>query len=163
MEEVYLVKLSGSNPNAANAYAKISLNKLPQISEYTWYLSKTGYPFTYAKDGSRIMLHKFVWFLMTSNYHTEDLYVDHIDRDRLNATDMNLRLATAAENSYNKSNSNEFRNIKQNAVTGRFTVTISKDKVRHSIGDIPSETEAKEIYNLMATELFGDFANLHTT
>jgi hypothetical protein len=158
----YLVKLQGSNPNAKDAYAKINLKYLPEVSEYNWYLSKSGYPFAYAKNGGRIMLHKFIWFLRTGGqYHLERKYViDHINRDRLNATEQNLRLATVAENSYNKTYENEFHHIRQNAKTGDFEVTITKNKKQHRIGQIKTETEAKEIYNLMASELFGEFANL---
>lgn len=156
-----LIKLEGSNPEAAETYAIISLWRLPQVSEYKWYLSKSGYPFTYTKNGSRLMLHKFVWFLITSEYDTDNFYVDHVNRDRLNATDFNLRLATAAENSYNKSSSRELHHIKANAKNGLFEVTIHKNKKTHRIGNIATEAEAKEIYNLMAAELFGDFANLY--
>jgi hypothetical protein len=84
--------------------------------------------------------------------------VDHIDRDKFNATDTNLREATAKQNSYNKTHTNPNHNIKYNESTSNFTVSITKDKVIHKIDNIKTIDEAKNIYKLMAEELFGEFA-----
>ena len=94
---------------------------------------------------------------MCKGYWT-DLIVDHINRDKLDATDTNLREATSAENSYNKTYTNPDHNIKYKESTGTFEVKITKNKIVHKIDNISSLTEAKSIYKLMAEELFGEFA-----
>jgi hypothetical protein len=178
-KDFFYIQLTGKNPNASKSMIKISLNKANIISQYKWYLGKDNYPFTII-EGARIPLHRYVWFLNTNkwnNYIVEEhcgsvikkkLYIDHINRDKLDATDDNLRLSTPAMNSYNKtSNSNiidpitlkplHHIKLKKNG----YEIKINKNSKTHYINKIMSLEEAKEIYNMMANELFGEFAVLY--
>lgn len=176
-QNYYLIKLHGSNPNSSLCSAKVSLNKIDYVDKYKWYLGKNGYPYTYI-EGSRIPLHRYIWYInkgVWSNTCIDNktkqikkLYVDHANRDKLDATDENLRLSTPAENSYNKtSNSNildphtekPLHHIKFKK--SGYVVSIRKQTNTHKIDKIPSLEEAKNIYNMMATELFGEFAVLY--
>jgi hypothetical protein len=94
--------------------------------------------------------------------------VDHINRDKLDATDENLRISTPAENSYNKTSKNSIidpittkplHHIK--LTKSGYSVSLTKDGKTNKINKIASLEEAKEIYNMMATELFGEFAVLY--
>jgi hypothetical protein len=94
--------------------------------------------------------------------------VDHINRDKLDARDENLRLSTPAENSYNKSSNNDIidpitskplHHIK--LLRSGYSVSLTKDGKTSKIDKISSLEEAKEIYNMMAQELFGEFAVLY--
>lgn len=171
------IELHGANPDIKNLnlQAIVSANKKTQIEKYKWYLGKDNYPFAYIK-GARVPLHRYIWWLNTgiwSNKIIQDnkeikLYVDHINRNKLDARDENLRLSTPAENSYNKTSSNKIidpitlkplHHIKLKK--SGYCVSITKDKKTNSIDKIPSLEEAKEIYNLMATELFGNYAVLY--
>ena len=135
--DYYLLKLTNTEINA-----KISLNNINQITIYKWYLGKNGYPFAYINN-KRIPLHRYVHWL--NNKYWSSLYIDHINRDKLDATDTNLREATAAENSYNKT-------------TNTFIVCIVKNKQKYHIDNIKTLEEAKSIYKLMSEELYGNFA-----
>ena len=137
--------------------AKISVRWINEVSKYTWYYGKNKYPFAYI-NGCRVQLHRFIHWL-NNNYWT-NLYVDHINRDKLDSTDNNLREATPAENSYNKTFKNPNHNIKYNKSTNTYEVIIYKNKIKHNINNIISLVEAKEIYKLMAEELYGNFAPL---
>jgi hypothetical protein len=95
-------------------------------------------------------------------------YVDHVNRDKLDATDQNLRLATPAENSYNKTSTNTIidpytskplHHIKLKK--SGYEITINKDGNLNKIGKIKTLEEAKDIYNMMALELFGEYAVLY--
>lgn len=172
----FLIQLHGSNPNSVLSQAKISLNKIELVCKYKWYLGKDGYPFAYIK-GSRIPLHRFIWWINSgiwyNKYIKEDgseqkYYVDHINRDKLDATDENLRLSTPEENSYNKTSCNQIKDpftdkplhhIK--LTKSGYIVSLSKNGKTHKINKISSLEEAKQIYNMMATELFGKFAVLY--
>jgi len=160
MDNYYLVELVGKNPNSQNKFAKISLDKIDNIIKYKWYLGKNGYPFTYI-EGARVQLHKFIFYLNTGSwnnkYNNIIYYVDHVNRDKLDATNENLRLATPAENSYNKTikNSNGLHHIKLKK-TG-YEVCINKKNITNRINKIKTLDEAKEIYNLMVEEMFGEF------
>jgi hypothetical protein len=175
-EKYYLVQLYGANPDSQSSQAKISLNKIDHINKHKWYLGKDGYPFAYIK-GSRAPLHRYIWWLNTGIWKNERteldgriirLYVDHVNRNRLDARDENLRLSTPAENSYNKTSKNDIidpitskplHHIK--LLKSGYLVSLTKDRKTRKIDHIASLKEAKEIYNMMASELFGEFAVLY--
>lgn len=172
----FLIELHGANPNSQLSKAKISLNKIDHICQYKWYLGKDGYPFAYIKGG-RVPLHRYIWYINTGVWTNEKinpdgtitkLYVDHINRDKLDATDENLRISTPAENSYNKTSKNSIidpitskplHHIK--FTKSGYAVSLTKDGKTSKISKIASLEEAKEIYNMMAIELFGEFAVLY--
>lgn len=172
----FLIELFGANPSSRFSKAKISINKIYHISKYKWYLGKNGYPFTYIKGG-RVPLHRFVWWLNTGIWKNErvgldgnltKLYVDHINRDKLDTRDENLRLSTPAENSYNKTSkkciidpitTKPIHHIK--LLKSGYSVSLTKDGTNRKINKIASLEEAKDIYNMMASELFGEFAVLY--
>lgn len=166
-ETNFFVQLKGKNPESVNLQAIISKNRATHILEYNWYLGKNGYPFTYIK-GARVPLHKYIWYLKTGNWNTDNLFIDHADRNKLNATDDNLRLATPAENSYNKSSKSNIIDPTTNKPlhhikwkkTG-YEVSLTKDGKSNKIDKIASLEDAKNIYNIIATELFGEFAVLY--
>lgn len=174
--DCYLLELYGKNPDSKNLKAKISLNKIDDVIKYKWYLSKNGYPFTYIR-GARVPLHRYIWWLNTKIWHNvriepdgsiTKLYVDHINREKLDARDENLRIGTPAENSYNRTSKNSvidpitlkpLHHIK--LIKSGYSVSLTKDGKTRKIDKICSLEEAKNIYNMMASELFGDFAVLY--
>ena len=170
-DQIHLVKLHGANPESANSYAKVSLNKKDIIDKYKWYLGKDGYPYAYI-NGGRAPLHRFIHYLNTDNWNNTfdniKLYVDHVNRDKLDATDQNLRLATPAENSYNKTSKNTIIDPYTNKPLHHiklkksgYEITIGKDGNVHKINKIKTLEEAKQIYNIMTSELFGQYAVLY--
>lgn len=172
----YLVQLHGANPDSQISQAKVSLNKMDHISPHKWYLGKDGYPFAYIKGG-RVPLHRYIWYINTGVWSNEKinpdntitkLYVDHVNRDKLDATDENLRLSTPAENSYNKTSKNAIIDPHTNKplhhiklTKSGYSVSLTKDGKSNKINKIASLEEAKDIYNMMASELFGEFAVLY--
>jgi hypothetical protein len=155
----YLIELHGeaSKQSQIKPYAKVSATRIDEVIHYKWYLGKDGYPFAYIKGG-RVPLHRYIWFCKSGVYKNDGLYVDHINRDKLDARDSNLRLATPAENSYNKTGTN-LHHIKLKS--DGYEVSVSKDSRVVRIGKIQSLSDAKEIYNLIAEDLFGEFAVLY--
>ena len=137
------------------AYAMISMNKWPAVSKYEWYLGKAGYPMCYKLH--KMQLHRFIYTIILGETPPPNFYVDHIDRNKLNNTDTNLRLATPQENSFNKTTDTNTKGVKQIS-ENNYTATVVKNGTRHEIKNIPTEKQAAEIYNLMAEELFGSFA-----
>jgi len=156
MNDIYLVKLHGKLADIMiNPYAKINVKWINHIIMFKWYVGKNGYPFAYM-NSSRMPLHRYIHYLIKGYWTT--LIVDHVNRDKLDATDKNLREATPAENSYNKTFSNPNHNIRYNCKNATYEVKIVKNKVTHKISDIVTITDAQNIYKLMAEELFGEFA-----
>ncbi len=176
-DNIFYIKLHRNKNDLGDIMAKVSVTKKDIVEKHKWYLGKDGYPFTYI-EGGRVPLHRYIHYLNTSQWnnnfidpHTNTIvkfYVDHVNRDKLDATDENLRLATPAENSYNKTSINEIID----PYTGKplhhiklkksgYEVTIKKDDNINKINKIKTLEEAKEIYNMMATELFGEYAVLY--
>jgi hypothetical protein len=143
----------------------ISYHDLECILKYKWYLTRAGYPGTYGTvDGSvkfsrPLCLHQFLYPNIPCGY-----VVDHINRNKLDNRHDNLRVCTAIQNSYNKSkpknSSKRFKGVTQ--VGGKknptYTASVSKNGIKHEIKDIKSEEEAAKIYDIMAEDLFGEYA-----
>lgn len=176
MDDYYKIKLYRKN-KVIDIYALVSVNKITHVELYKWYLGKDNYPFTYIK-GSRVPLHRFIWYINTGFWSNKFLiddkvvkhYVDHINRDKLDARDNNLRLATPAQNSYNKTtkSTNTIIDFESNEKIHHiklkksgYEVSICKNKIKNCINLINTLEEAKQIYNLMALEMFGEFAVLY--
>lgn len=143
----------------------VSYCDLEFVLEYKWYLTRSGYPGTYGSvDGSLkfprpVSLHQFL--------HPHTPYghvVDHINRNKLDNRRNNLRVCTALQNSYNKSkpkgSSKRFKGVTK--VGGKknptFIASITKDGIKHDIKDIKTEEQAAKVYDMMAEELFGEYA-----
>jgi hypothetical protein len=174
MDNYYKIKLHRKNSDI-DTCALVSLNKIAHVENYKWYLGKDGYPFTYIKGG-RVLLHRLVWYINTGSWANELVigdkivkhYVDHINRNKLDARDENLRLATPAQNSYNKTSKNTLTDPETNQplhhiklTKSGYVVSICKDGITNRIDSISTLEEAKKIYNLMAEEMFGEFAVLY--
>jgi hypothetical protein len=171
----YLIGLEGNNPESVDKFAIVSINKKTLIGQHKWYLGKDGYPFAFIK-GARVPLHRYVWYLNTGlwynqfieNNQIKKLYVDHINRNKLDARDENLRLATPAENSYNKTSKSTIIDPTTNQPLHHiklkksgYEVCLNKDGLTNKINKIASIEEAKQIYNMMAQEMFGSYAVLY--
>ncbi len=154
LDDVVYFMLNG-RAKKEGVYAMVSMDKWPFVSKYQWYLGKNGYPICYSLY--KMQLHRFIYNYILGEYPPSNLYVDHIDRNKLNNTDNNLRLATPQENSYNKSTSTNKKGVKKIS-ENNYCATIVKDGLKNQIKNIRTPEEAAEIYNMMAEELFGQFA-----
>lgn len=141
---------------ADGTYGSVSLDKWQFVSKYKWYLGKSGYPLCY--ELGQLQLHRFVYTIILGESIPYKFCVDHIDRNKLNNTNDNLRLATVQENSFNKTTNSNKKGVKKIS-KNNFSATIVKNGIKHEIKNIPSERQAAEMYNIMAEELFGTFAS----
>ena len=82
------------------------------LNQFVWQKDNKGYIYRNFK-GKRIYQHKEVWTLLKGEI-SENLFIDHIDRNKSNNDISNLRLATISQNSLNrtfKSDKNNMRHI----------------------------------------------------
>jgi hypothetical protein len=89
--------------------------------------------------------------------------IDHINRNKLDNRLENLRVITSRENSYNRTKSKSSKNkykgvIKKN---NKYVASITKDGVKREIGGFETEEDAAKMYDMMAEELFGEFAGFN--
>lgn len=154
------IKLLGNHATSNNSNILISKESFELVIQFNWYLGKDGYPVTYGTDdrkiryGKGLKLHRMLFPNIQSGY-----VVDHINHDRLDNRMSNLRVCTQKENNYNKSKLKGFayKGVVKNK-NGLFSAKISKDGKTHQINNIATEKEAAQIYDLMAEELFGEYA-----
>jgi hypothetical protein len=147
------LELLGRAKNTEQNYFLISKSKLEYVLRHSWYLDSNGYPMTYTARSKT--LHKNLLGKQESGY-----VIDHINRNKLDNRMENLRIITAKENSYNrtknKNSNNTYKGVKKSG--NKYIATISKDKVKREIGGFETEEEAAKAYDMMAEELFGEFA-----
>lgn len=72
-------------------YFICSIEDLPIVTEYTWYLNKNGY----ARETSGEYFHRIVMNV------TGDYVIDHINRNKLDNRRCNLRICEKIDNSHN--------------------------------------------------------------
>ena len=154
IDDIVYFELKGRGKQE-NIQASVSLDKWDHVSKYEWYLGKSGYPICYSL--SKMQLHRFVFTYVLGQKAPSHLYIDHIDRNKLNNTNGNLRLVTPQENSFNKTTKNNKKGVRKISESN-YTATITKDGTKREIKNIPDEKQAAVIYNMMAEELFGSFA-----
>lgn len=149
------IKLNNTYTNE-DKFTLISKSKFDIIDRYVWYINKDGYAVGYKKFGQNTRysckMHRLIM-------NDPELYViDHINNDRLDNRDENLRICTQRENSYNTSKrKNKYKGVVKNK-NNTYNVVITKDNKKYTMNNINSEIDAAKMYDIMAEELFGEFA-----
>jgi hypothetical protein len=132
-------------------------NKWHHLSLYTWRLNNDY--IVGRIDNNDIRLNRYL--LGVSN----DLVVDHYNNNKLDNRIKNLRPATPAQNTYNKSPYNTsttgYKGVSKIKNKETFTANICKNGERYYLGVYKYAIEAAIAYNLIAEFLFKDFAYLN--
>jgi hypothetical protein len=93
------------------------------------------------------------------------MLVDHRDRNGLNNTRANLRLATHSENHCNSrsrlKNPTGYKGVSWDASKGMWRAQIRSGGVQYHIGRFEDPEEAARAYDRQARVLHGDFARLN--
>lgn len=131
-----------------------------RINQSVWFSCQkkgdTRYAVRFEKTGKYISMHREIL-----NPKKEQL-VDHINHDGLDNRKCNLRLASFAENTWNRrvekgKTSSKFKGVRW--ARGHYYVYIGKDNKKHYRGQYKTEVEAALAYDKAALELHGEFAN----
>jgi hypothetical protein len=90
--------------------------------------------------------------------------VDHRDRNGLNNTKQNLRLATRSQNNCNtmhRRGSSKYRGVSREKETGKWKCKICFNGICIYLGLFEAEEDAARAYDKAAKELHGEFASLN--
>lgn len=128
------------------------------LNQWKWHCSAHGYA-TRSGEGNTVQMSRFILS------PDSDLEVDHIDRNRLNNTRANLRIATNSQNAINIAptyrNTSGFKGVSLDKKTGQWRSMI-RIKGEHAwLGRHDTAEDAARAYDAKARELFGEFAYLN--
>ena len=153
-------------PLTQGKYAIVDPDDFEQLNKHKWYTVKstnTFYAVRNKRGGKKyisIGMHRQI-------LHPPDhLFVDHINHNGLDNRKANLRLATSAQNSYNRIH---FRKRKTSKYTGvswqkqrrKWIVLIYYNKKSKFIGLFKDEIQAAKAYDEAAKKYHGEFASLN--
>ena len=131
------------------------------LKNYSWFLKKK-YVITNINEITNSM-HKYLMKKVHNFESTKTKIIDHANKIKHDNRMCNLRINTISGNNHNK-------NKKINAISqyigvsksgNKWTSQIRKNNVIYRLGTYEIEIEAAKAYNVKATELYGEFANLN--
>ena len=98
----------------------------------------------------RIRLHRLIAKTYLDDY-SEDLFVDHIDRNRLNNHISNLRMVDIYKNNRNRSKipgkTSIYKGVCYNKKSHKWNVFIGYDNKKNYLGQFDDEKDAAKAYN----------------
>lgn len=126
------------------------------LEKYYFSLDTKGYPYATIQNKT-VLLHKMIM-------GKKGVLVDHKDRNPLNNTRNNLRYCNFSQNRVNsklgKNNTSGYRNIQKDKTSFGvcWKVVFQKNGVKINGGCHYNLDLALKVRNIMAKQLFGDFA-----
>jgi hypothetical protein len=112
---------------------------------------------------NRLYAHRVIWAMQTGTWPENQ--IDHIDNDPSNNKWVNLRAATRAENSCNKTkkknSTSKYLGVYLYRDKKTWIAKASKNNKNIHIGYFKSEEDAARAYDLRAKQVHGEFANLN--
>lgn len=137
-----------------------------ELSKHSW-RGKEGYLCGYV-NGKTVTMHQYVMQLKNhdlNQINENNCYIDHINKIRHDNRYQNLRINSTSGNAHNRTKilntSSGYYGVTFDKSRDKWIAQISKDHTHYFIGRYNTEMEACVAYNKIATELYGEFANLN--
>ncbi|MGB2866426.1 MAG: HNH endonuclease [Sedimentisphaerales bacterium] len=146
--------------------AIVDQDDFERLNKYKWYAVKSTNTF-YARRTKRAGK-KYVFIMMHRDviHPPGHFLVDHINHNGLDNRKANLRLATCAQNSYNriyfrKSKSSKYTGVSWQKQRKKWIVVIRYNCNNKFIGYFEDEIQAAKAYDKAAKKHHGEFASLN--
>ncbi len=130
-----------------------------RLSAFPWAVTESGH----VKRSYRVSYRTHNVSVACEIMQKRGVLFDHIDRNPLNNQKANLRIASVAENGWNRSKhkigSSKYKGVSWDKGINKWRVVIHKNKHKMSIGYFKFEKAAALAYDYAALRLFGEFAH----
>lgn len=137
----------------------VDAKNLEWLSEFGWYLNPNGYAIAGTNGGTRkVLMHRLLAGLERGCRDE----VDHINGNRIDNREANLRVCTRQENSMNRHKNPDTKSGLKGVSESygeKWAARISKNGRRMNIGVFDTPEEAHEVYRAVAQILHDEFAN----
>lgn len=131
--------------------------------EATGAKDQSGYKRVTLGRGLSQPVQRVAWAIHYGKWPSEDLIVDHIDRDRKNNRLENLRLATRAENMRNRTSadgsSSKYLGVSKHHRKWKARIKLEDGEI--CLGSFDTEEQAAIAYDCAAVVYHRDFASLN--
>ena len=155
-------------PLTKGKFAIVDPHDYPWLSKFKWHVvTQNGYFYACRRPSvGEFRTSRSVWMNREILNAPPRLLVDHHNHDTLDNRKSNLRLATYAENGYNrrklkKSKSSRFKGVSFHKKRNVWRAVISTTGRSIHLGEFKSELQAAKAYDGAAKLHFKDFANLN--
>ena len=148
---------------AKDKFAIVDVEDYLKLSEYDWHLcenkSKNSYAFR-QENGRFIKMHRVIMNAPAG------VVVDHKYGDGLDNRKVNLRIATIAQNQYNRrkisrKTTSKYKGVHYRKKSKKYYAAIGHKGKKTHLGCFGNEIDAAKAYDEAAKMLFGDFASLN--
>jgi len=147
--------------------ALVDDNDFDHLNQWKWYASfdKSANTFyasrtVHGETNKTIRMHRVIMKVDDGS-----VLVDHADHNGLHNFRSNLRIATKGQNNSNvrahKGGTSKYLGVSWNKQNSKWRTVIHKDGKQTRLGHFEQEKDAAVAYNLAATNLYGQFANLN--
>jgi hypothetical protein len=143
---------------------KVDIKHLPMIQQFNWFImgqteTNQGYVGFSRKAKGKTSYYKLHRLIL--GIEDESVFVDHINRDRFDNREDNLRIATRFQNAYNgskyKGTINTFKGVRKTS-SGKYECNIRANGKTIYLGTFLTELEAAKVYDENARFYHGEFA-----
>lgn len=158
---VKYIPLGGTRSNGS--FALVDEDVYDSLIKYRWWCNSDGYPirieYENGKYKKQIFMHKEILKVPKGKQ------VDHINRDKKDNRISNLREVTPSQNQANRGldshNTSGYKGVSFDKKAKKYRAYVRKDGKTYNLGFYTEREQAAKAYNLKATELFGEYANLN--
>jgi hypothetical protein len=157
------IKLLTNGPvSPEQRYVMVDAEDYPKLAKYNWLLARNRGNKCYAicfENREILHMHRMIMDA------PKGMLVDHRDRNGLNNTKRNLRLATHSQNCCNRihpgNRSSQYRGVGRYKDKRKYRASICVKGKKTHLGYFESEEDAARAYDKAAKELHGEFAVLN--
>jgi hypothetical protein len=138
------------------------------LADFVWFVNSKGYAVMSGDNEPRLQrMHRLVLARMLGRPLARHEFPDHINGDKLDNRRSNLRLATNAENAFNRgrniNNSTGYKGVYHNpgSAVRPFIARIMVNRQSQYLGSFPTAQEAALAYDAAAVRIAGQFAQVN--